>query len=217
MVRRKGKGKGKGKMVHKKTYNVRVKGRYNITLKVFSFKRKYISTQLTIAAGQSFYSVYSGSAVGTICQVFSFNSVPDYTDFTNLFDEYKINAAKVELLPLASAALTTTQDNIRIGSVIDYNDATAITETQAFEYQNCRYSPSTRPHRRYCKVMTPMEVTDISDTSYVAIDKPRWISVDYTGPKHLGMKLFSSTMGISANTQSFYVYVTLYFQCRNVR
>lgn len=130
-----------------------------------SFRRKY-------RVGRSsnnkiyYYTRYmSGSALGVLAinnindtffgYNFSLNDVVNYTEFTALYDQYKINAIKITFLPqmTENVSLTTVNNawaNVRFYSAIDRNSATApITVDQVREYKTCKYTPILKPHKRY--------------------------------------------------------------------
>lgn len=86
--------------------------------------------------------------------VFKLDDLPDYTEFTSLFDQYRICAVKVTitspytgntgLVPRSGAANGLgTMPAIKMYSVSDYDDAVTLTVAQLMQYQNCRITELT--------------------------------------------------------------------------
>ena len=70
---------------------------------------------------------------------FSLDQLPNYTEFTNLFDQYRINKIVVKFIPNhnSSDVSASTQVISNFNSVIDPTDATApATGAELYEYQN---------------------------------------------------------------------------------
>lgn len=104
----------------------------------------------------------------TASYVFTLAQVPAYTDFTAMYDFYKINAVKVRFLPYYNSvnALATNADssaysswnNLRIFSAIDYNATNTFSSTTDLRlYQNCKITQYTRGHVRYFRPMVAMD------------------------------------------------------------
>lgn len=141
----------------------------NPTQKVYYFSR-YASLGTIVAATAA--NQYGGS-------VFSLDQVPNYTDFTNLYDFFKIKAIKISFIPLSNVTLgssstnTYTNYNNRIFTVIDYNDAgtpTSIDELR--EYSNCKWSPNNKIHKRY---FSPNPLADATDDSTISLQYKPWV------------------------------------------
>jgi len=128
---------------------------------------------------------------------FSLQDLPNYTEFTNLYDMYKINAVKLTMLPqmTQNVSLGTINNpiaNARVFSVIDYNDSVALsTPDQAREYQSCKVTTILRTHKRYLK-------PKIQDDGKVYTPGRPWINcsspaIDYYGVKFVAEPMFSTT------------------------
>ena len=88
---------------------------------------------------------------------FRLNSLPNYTDFTNLFDMYRITKVEVEWLPeyteLTDASALSNSVNVRFNSAVDIADGSAPTSvSEVLEYGNVKSSGITKSHR---SVFTP--------------------------------------------------------------
>lgn len=101
--------------------------------------------------------------------MFILTDVPNYTDFTNLYDFYKIAAVKLNILPvysgvdassIASGAIGSynSWSSMRFFSCIDYNGNTTPTTIDTIRsYQNCKTSRYITGHRRYAKFYNSYE------------------------------------------------------------
>jgi hypothetical protein len=94
--------------------------------KIFTFVRKVdlgiISPSVTVETD----GAYS----------FTLNALPDYTEFTALFDNYRIIGVKINFMPLfTDTSATVAYPPIR--TAIDYDDSAATTLAQLEEYDSC--------------------------------------------------------------------------------
>lgn len=159
-------GRRKGRRINRRRKVIR---RYNRRMmlgnpkqKVFFFKRNVaLANYLADADGADALQQYT----------FNLSDVPGYTEFTALFDFYKINAVKVRFIPMFSASVfsayittgplsnysnfetptTTNPSSLRLFTCIDYNSSGALTVAEIREYNNCKYSTYLKGHKRYIK------------------------------------------------------------------
>lgn len=129
--------------------------------------------------------------------------VPNYTEFTAIYDMYQLCAVKIMFIPIADVALVNagavsqvpspgTAFMYRMLTAIDYNDFVAPASLDAIrEYKNCKVTPNNRIHKRYFR---PKPVTMIYQTSGTSINvgtaNNTWLSTAGDGPavEHYGMK-----------------------------
>lgn len=173
--------------------------------KIFSFKRKFEAASISLGAGVAMSSVYS----------ISLGNIPSPTDFTNLFDMYRLAGVKISIIPNVNMNNSVTNQRFNIFSVLDYNDLSTITVVQAEQYQNVKQTISTRTHSRYFKPKLAINQADVSATAFVASYKAPWISTSNTNIAHGFMKVISD-VNPNAGTAYFTVNVTLYMQFKNV-
>lgn len=88
--------------------------------------------------------------------IFNLNAIPNATEFTNLYDQYKINLVKFQLIPRGNASDiqngTTTGQSMGVFSAIDYDDNTAPTSIdELMQYQNMKMTRSHQIHKRVFK------------------------------------------------------------------
>lgn len=143
---------------------------------------------------------------------FRLNKLPNYTEFTSLYDMYKINAVKVIIRPQMSqvnslGALNNIYYNDRIYTCIDYNDATAPTTTdEVRQYQSCKIGSCVRPHKRYIYKPKILDSSSYSMTPWVACAAPNTI--------WYGLKVAIDTV---PNAAFWTVEVKYYLSFKNVR
>lgn len=145
-----------------------------------------------------------------VTKTFTLVDIPAPTDFTALFDWYKINYVVVTLLPYFSEVNTpgstgtftahSTPANLRIFTAVDYNDATtpaSINEIR--EYQNCKVTQYIKGHVRKFKPRPTIVSDDSTPDVQYPIGNP-WISTDATGDDcvHYGLKIGVDTSLLSA-------------------
>ena len=89
--------------------------------------------------------------------VFRLNNVPGYTEFTNMYDQYKICGVYMKFYPsqtqnATAASLDNSAANARFFSAIDYTDAVAPASTDVIrEFENCEVTSILDVHEKYKK------------------------------------------------------------------
>lgn len=174
------------------------------------FKRtRYYPASLTIASGATSYQGVS----------FTLGDIPDVTDFTALYDQYKILALKVQWLPRGNSSDVANQGSIsRMFSVIDRDDdATPSSIDQLCQYESLKVTPTTQVHKRYFKPSIRREIATGLGTTGSEVANPQWIDVTNTNVKHYGLKLAiqgPTPVGLSITYDAM---VTFYMAFKNVR
>lgn len=167
----------------------------------------------------------SGTAAYLNAYQFQLNDLPNYSEFTALYDFYKICAIKIRIIPgwtvgnvdVNTGAPVSAQVNLasaRIFSAIDYNDSSnPSTVNEIREYGNCKMSPFLKGHKRYFKPQA-----QDSSLSY-AIPRKLWIDTNTPSRAYYGLKL-----GIDFNGYSFLsttivgkIEAVYYIKCKAIR
>lgn len=141
---------------------------------------------------------------------FTLNLLPDYTDFTNLFQSYKIDKIQIlykpEYTELTDAALVSNAVNVNFNSVIDQTDPGAPTSVTAVtQYQTCKSTGITKIHKRS---FTPAMLTGSS------MPCSCYISTNNPSEKHYGFKYAIPPTGASMTFRST---VKIFFSCAGAR
>jgi len=178
---------------------------------IHTFKRKIDST-LTLDNESDTSTSY----------IFKLSDLPNSTDFTNLFDSYKINGIRWEMKPRFNSCDVATPGLVPIYTVIDRNDNEYLTSIHdALEYETCKVHKMTQNIKRYFKpAIMSTALSTGSETTLGLQLWNRWISTNTVegGPNisHLGLKLYANTTGLS-NPIVYDVITTYYFQCKAVK
>ena len=189
----------------KRVYKRRVTRRKYSGGKIFAFKRKFEATGVIVMPGTAFSQIYS----------FSLGNVPSSTDYTNLFDMYRITGVKLTITPNTDSNDLLSVGKFNMFSVIDYNDLSTITVVQAEQYQNCKRTISTRVHSRYIKPKIAIQQSDVSATAFTASYRAPWISTTNINVAHGFIKMISDVNPNAVNVV-FKVDCTMYMQFKNV-
>lgn len=179
-------------------------------------------------------SVYlSGNIVTSVTsdtftnQFFALSSVPNYTEFTNLYDQYKINAVKVTLIPRGNTAEITASSgastvfqgqSVGVFSVIDYDDTAVLANiNEACQYQNMKMTRATQQHSRYLKPrFNLLSITNQGTGATGASQNTRgWLDCDYINVPHYGVK-WALQQNVNYNL-TYDVKIDYYLAFKNVR
>lgn len=169
---------------------------------VHNFRRtQYLNQALIIPTG-------SGYTFNSFA--FNFNAMPDFTNFTSLYDMYKINKIRFTLIPRTTETTqaTSTWDN-QVSSVIDYDDVTVPTTLdQLLQYPNMKMTRGTKIHSRTWVPRIRM-LTDLSGAHEVK--RAGWLDAANTGVPHYGIKLAIAQSSIS---QIYDIRVDFFISCK---
>lgn len=192
-------------------------GKRKLNTNVYYFKRKsnYVYDWV-MAAPISQINGTTGPAAANIA--FRLADVPGYTDFTNMYDQYRIRAVKLNLIPMSNVTdQNYSQFNYatRCFSAFDPNsDGIGITGAnsiqQVQEYQNSKWTPYNRIHKRYIK--PKIEMTTPGGVANVNLaGKQPWLQCADTGTTlHYGLHV--AIDDIQSNTVMYKVEATYYMQ-----
>lgn len=149
---------------------------------------------------------------------FRLNAVTGFTDFTNLYDMYKIRAVKVSFIPMAN--ITTANESgfaSLIYSTYDFNgESTVPTRDEIREYQYCKWSPYGRIHKRY---FFP-RVRDNANAPTTKVGPQNWMTTGGTGPniQYNGLLVNVSNVPSIATDEPIYkVEVKYYLSFKNTK
>lgn len=182
----------------------------------YYFKRTTNSGILTNVANNNIFYAYS----------FSLSSLPNYTEFQNLFHNYRILKIVFKVVPTFTGNEMVNTYNggpnwqmSNISTFIDYNDATLPTDENTF--LQAESLKITRAHRIHTRVFKPAVLAaayeGITSTAYIP-KFGQWITTnggDSSTP-HYGIKMMINNNG-SVAMVNFRIYTTYYFQCKDLR
>lgn len=124
---------------------------------------------------------------------FQLSSLPDVTDFTNLYDMYKILKIKYTLMPKGNSSdvgiAAGLGNMVRVCSVLDYDDSVAPTSfNQLCQYNNIKWTHSTQNHSR---TLVPKFLREVSTGLGTTANEVStgWINCANNNVQHRGIKV----------------------------
>lgn len=180
----------------------------------YFFKRKFFKHTIQLSNANPSFGAYT----------FKLSDMPNSTEFTNLFDRYRILGVQVLFVPhwtnadnnpVSSMALV----NPNFYTITDYTeDGVPTTLNQLFEDSSCKVTRGGRVHKRYLKpsVLTQQFESTIS-TGY-SPKWGQWITTDDPDVPHYCLKWCGDQLA-TGTTQNFYIRVmmTYYIQCKDLK
>lgn len=164
---------------------------------------------------------------------FMLQNLPSFTEFTNLFDQYKVLSVRIRFIPFQTTSisdLNTTNQCLSLihSSVIDYDDSVLFASSNAGlqemrQYESFREKNLFRPSGQFVRKIRPHVSVPVykSGVSSAYSNVPaRWIDCNYTDVEHYGFKGMFQVFAPSSSIAYFVwirpeIKVTLAF--RNVR
>lgn len=149
------------------------------------------------------------------------NFVANLSDFTSVFDQYKIDCIEIILKPRANISAfgspaAYSQMQGALYSVLDYDDATPLGSIgAALNYDNCIQTEVYQPNRRCFKPRNAMAVYAGTFTGFGNIPDT-WIDAASTGVAHYGAKYICDA-GTTAFLQTWDVQIRMKIRWRAVR
>lgn len=193
----------------RKIYRRRPRMMTKSKLGIHHFKRTVILTGINTAITTTFG-----------VQNFSLNQLPDFTEFQNLYDQFRINKVVWKLVPNVNSAESGAAQKLpQVHSVCDYNDSTAPTTLdELVQYNNYRMTMGSRIHNRK---LTPAFLDNVYVTGATQRagnpNYKQWLSTsNSTDVPHHGIKYaIGATAAASAITYT--PYLTFYISCKSVK
>lgn len=208
MAYKKGKGKPKMKITRRRLKLRRSLYRSKASMNVHHFKRTYEATNLNISA--------TAPVSGTLTVQMA--SIPDVTDFTTLFDRYRINKVIVRFVPnFTGSDLNPSSSVISIPNfhtVLDYDDSTAPGSlNNMFQYSTYRM---TRGNKIHIRKYTPSVLTAQGSGSTYGPKWKQWLDLSDLTINQYGLKFWIDQQN-AGGVGTFKPYVTVYFSCAGPR
>lgn len=186
---------------------------YNRKRNLSGRNKVYYFTRHTGAFGSLTINNITDTLVG---YNFSLNDVVNYTEFTALYDMYKIKAVKISFLPQMTQNVSLSSvNNVNAGrrffSAIDYNSDTAPTNIDELrDYKTCKYTNLLRKHTRYIYKPMILDGSSYSISPWMSTASP---SINYYGLK-VGVEPTDSTV---STTMLYEIECKYYLAFKNVR
>lgn len=157
-------------------------------------------------------------------QFFSLAQVPGYTDFTNLYKQYRIKGVKLHVIPSETQAIDATSNaiNLRCFSAYSYdedlNTAGGSTINDVRQLQGCRVRGSLRKFGIYIKNPAYAGIVNASQDAVANLyTRPEtgWLDTEYTDIQHLGIVL--AWEGSATQAMGVRLEATFYLAFRGTR
>lgn len=183
---------------------------------VYPFKR-FVGYKVTLVGNDAVPGVLGGVA-------FTFNDLPSPTEFSNLFDQYKLVGVAYRWVVnkdpmLSNTSTAATRLYPRICWVHDYDDNNtpgALTDIYQYPKMKEFYFSETHPQTKwyYIKPAKANVGYEGATNSWYSPDWKSWVDMASTNVPHYGIKYGTEGQfaGININLQTRY-----YFLCKNVR
>lgn len=188
---------------------------------VHYFKRRYVVANITA-------STSAGGLQSNAAGALSFNlaSLPNATEFTNLFDQYKIMKVKLDFIPFGDTVnlpISTMSGSTSLVSpggplitAIDYDDNTTPgAASDLLQYQNSKVTPVPR---RLKMSLRPKFATEVyrsaTTTGYGA--RSGWLDTDYANIPHYGVKYYMNAPSAVSSSFSYQVWAEMVIAVKGV-
>jgi hypothetical protein len=170
-------------------------------------------TTRTITVSNSNITVTASTAVG-LNYIFTLADCDDYTNYTQLFDQYRIDAVRFILRPTANAVGLVSPATVNVVPLyiaIDYDDAnTPTSAAQIRAYDNCCILP---PGESICRTFVPRMALDAYQGAFTGFANvaPQWIDANSSGVQHYGIKIWVPAGAASQTTLQSWIVEREYF------
>jgi len=149
--------------------------------------------------------------------IFRLSDFPGASDFTTVFDMYKLKAAVIVINPTNNMTALTGVTIPRLYSCIDYDDANTVTRAQIMQYDTFVETP---PGSGVVRAVVPrmaMAAYGSSAFSSYANMRDQWIDMASTNVEHYGIKVVIEGGNQSTNLQNYVVTITGFWEFKATR
>lgn len=154
---------------------------------------------------------------------FQLDQLPNYTEFTNLYDQYKVYSITYTIMPTFNVNLVTATNTTQLTPVLyvhDYDDSNALaSDTDYYQYSNLKMkrAGSTFKIQLYPKIAGAVYQSAVSTGYSTLPSNKQWIDIAQYQVKHYGIKIKFPTCFATSNYTTYRALITVHFACRNAR
>lgn len=142
---------------------------------------------------------------------FSFNTLPNATDFEGMYDQYRVDKMTVHFVPACNFVSQSYQCGM-LYTAKDYNNAVSpSTGNAVLEYQSAKISPSYEHH--YRSLIPSCNAVDALGNTLMQ-GRP-WVPITSTTTSWYGVK-YAMICPYAATTFSMQIFVTVHLSFKNV-
>lgn len=151
---------------------------------------------------------------------FSLGDLTNASEFTTLYDQWKLNGVKIELIPKYSQsnpvenAITTIVQQPNVHTVIDYDSSALLGMTDIVQYQNMKTTRGNAIHKRFLKPKVSYNILSATGASVRSPTTRAWIDCSATNVLYRGVLGTITSGNISC---SYDLKMTYYLAFKNVR
>lgn len=178
--------------------------------------RKVLSNKIHQFTRSQYYSgaVSGSTSFDTFGGIyFRLQDMPNVSEFTNLFDMYRIDKVTIKFMPRAnSAEAGTNQGLVKLFTVIDKDDITTPTSiAELLQYETCKVTPMSRVVTRTFKPLFAREAFQGGVTSAYTPGSG-WIDCSNPLVQHYGIKWGMQQLPAGAQTCDLHIKYHLSFK-----
>jgi len=153
--------------------------------------------------------------------VYHLQDFPNFTEFTNLFDEYRINKVVIKVIPHSNTAeynIAPSREISRWQSCQDDTDASAITEAAMMNYASFKDQYLSKPvSRTFRPAVSIQTYVSLTATGYSA-KKGLWLQTTSADvPHYCGKSNFINYAASVTNPIQYEIVVTAHGELRGMR
>lgn len=191
----------------------RSRPRQSITTGYLKVKQK-VAVQINVPAG----APETGRAF-----VFRLSDLLQATEFTRLFDSYRLNGVKVTMSPLTNSALTA-NPSYKLMTAIDLDDDATPTVNGLLQRSNVKIKTVTSGGNNpqvFSRFLRPRYLTQLYETStstgYGQGARKQWLDTADPSIPHYGLKVVWDTDPVLASDILWQFYFTYYIEFKSLR
>lgn len=144
--------------------------------------------------------------------------VPQFGEFTALYDQYCLKGIKLEIIPRFNvSSITNDGAPSELMTVLDYDGSYPSTLAGFMQYQNLKVSRGTAIHKRFWKPAVLQATYDSVTSTGYGVKKNVWIDSADTTVKHYGLAVIAPQLGGTIESCKYDLRATYYIACKNVR
>lgn len=173
------------------------------------------------------YNVITGSTGTTETlgsKSFKITDLPNWGEFRDLYDMYKIKAVKISLIPPSNVTQYLTNPDFnqtaftnKCFTVLDYNSKdTPASIDELRQYKTCKWTPGNRIHKRFIYVKPTITVTEGAG-SYGVATTNSWTAMASNTTEFYGFKYGISHPSLTQSTGLYEIECKFYMCFKNVR
>lgn len=216
----------------KRTYNKKTAPHMNKKIprpKVYAFHRQreqLLALEDPDAGATGWISTFDDAVCKTF--VFALNELPNYNEFTGLFQQYKLNACALKMYPSYSSVVSTDAAVVSNNILITvWANTTGTPLTAAFTKAELNQIQKKRqwmfPLNRPTTVTMPLKQLNqvyhsTINTDYTVM-KPRYLSTTETSTPHYGVNVHIAKVDgstFSSNSARIKIFEKIYLTCKQV-